>query len=61
MTVRDLKVFLNSCDDDAEVRIVDQFNEEDGNFYHNAVEMATPEEDETGAYVLLASDESVNC
>ncbi len=61
MTVRDLKVFLNACDDDAEVRIVDQFNSEDENFYHNAVEMATSEEDETGPYVLLASDESVNC
>ncbi len=26
-----------------------------------AVGMATSEEDETGAYVLLESDESVNC
>lgn len=57
MTVGALKAILENFNDSAEVRIVDQFSEETGTYYHNAVEDVTRGTDDAGEYVMLSSGE----
>lgn len=57
MTVKELRDILGRFDDNAEVRIVDQYDESDGAYYHNAVVDVSSEMDAAGEYVVLASSE----
>lgn len=57
MTVGELKAILGNFNDSAEVRIVDQFSEETGTYYHNAAEDVTRGKDDAGEYVVLSSSE----
>lgn len=57
MTVKELRDILGRFDDKAEVRIVDQYDESDGTYYHNAVVDVSSEPDAAGEYVVLASSE----
>lgn len=57
MTVKELRDILGRFDDNAEVRIVDQYDEGNKTYYHNAVVDVSSETDAAGECVVLASSE----